>query len=168
LLQVVTARIGPGRVADAEDIVQESLTRAWQRLSQYDFQYRFSTWLFTIAVRISTDHLRRWQRAPAVRELDNVEQPVAASPDHLEQAESINNIWSTAAEVLNEAQYTAMWLRYGEDLAVYEVARILGRTRVGTRVLLHRARAILMPLLQDASEVSNSQQEAGQLPEASS
>jgi len=161
LLQVVLGRIGWSRSADAEDIVQESLARAWQRIDQYNFKYRFSTWLFTIALRIATDHLRKWSRAPATEQFNQSIHSAKSDDQPFDQSESVNSIWSTAAEVLNETQFTALWLRYGEDLAVYEVARVLGRTRVGTRVLLHRARGVLMPHLQDVTEEQNVSQDAG-------
>jgi RNA polymerase sigma-70 factor (ECF subfamily) len=41
-----------GRRESAEDIAQEAFVRALRSLSRFDPQYRFSTWLFTIARRI--------------------------------------------------------------------------------------------------------------------
>ncbi len=37
--------------AEAEDVTQEALLRAWQNLERYDVRRKFSTWLFTIARR---------------------------------------------------------------------------------------------------------------------
>ena len=45
--------------------------------------------------------------------------------------------------MLTDAQFTAMWLRYGEDLSAVEAARVMRRSRIGVRVLLHRARTRL-------------------------
>jgi RNA polymerase sigma-70 factor (ECF subfamily) len=41
-----------GRPEVAEDVVQEAFVRALTNLHRYDPQYRFSTWLFTIAKRL--------------------------------------------------------------------------------------------------------------------
>ncbi|HNB60492.1 MAG TPA: RNA polymerase sigma factor [Phycisphaerales bacterium] len=41
-----------GRPDVAEDIVQDAFVRALTNLSRFDFRFRFSTWLFTIAKRL--------------------------------------------------------------------------------------------------------------------
>jgi len=41
-----------GRPEVAEDIVQDAFVRALTNLDRFDFKFRFSTWLFTIAKRL--------------------------------------------------------------------------------------------------------------------
>lgn len=41
-----------GRPETAEDVVQEAFVRVLTNLHRFDFKYRFSTWLFTIARRL--------------------------------------------------------------------------------------------------------------------
>jgi len=41
-----------GRPEVAEDIVQDAFVRALTNLNRFDFRFRFSTWLFTIAKRL--------------------------------------------------------------------------------------------------------------------
>ena len=50
-------------------------------------------------------------------------------------------------ERLPEAQATALWLKYAEDMTVEEIARVTGRSRVHVRVLLHRGRRALAVIL---------------------
>ncbi len=144
LLTVLERRLS-GNISDAEDVAQEALSRAWQKIGLYDDKYQFSTWLYTIAFRIATDHHRRDRRRKHDVGLGSSCEPVdpAQFERTVQRKEEANNLWAVAHAVLNEAQYTVMWLRYGEDLEVKEVAKATGRTAVGTRVLLHRARKLL-------------------------
>ena len=141
LLTVLERRLA-GNISDAEDVAQEALARAWQKIQMYDDRYQFSTWLYTIAFRIATDHQRREKRRRNDVSLVATAEP--SEPQAFESAvqrrEEANNLWAVAHRVLNESQYTVMWLRYGEELDVKDVAKATGRTVVGTRVLLHRAR----------------------------
>ncbi|MFL6232008.1 MAG: RNA polymerase sigma factor [Thermoanaerobaculia bacterium] len=45
--------------ATAEDLAQEVFVKAFRRLSTYDPQWKFSSWLFKIAHNTTIDHLRR-------------------------------------------------------------------------------------------------------------
>ena len=54
--------------------------------------------------------------------------------------------WALAARILRRDERSALWLRYAEDLAPVEIARILGRPGVSVRVLLFRAREKLAAL----------------------
>src|SRR5271154_736125 len=45
--------------ADAEDLTQETLVRAYRSLQRYSSEWPFRTWLFTIAHRLSINLARR-------------------------------------------------------------------------------------------------------------
>jgi RNA polymerase sigma-70 factor (ECF subfamily) len=145
LLCLVERRLG-GHRTDAEDVAQEALARAFQHLDRFDPQRQFSTWLYTIAIRLTHDHARRRRRRPPQVALD-VETCAAADAGEVlatQRTDEIDNVWQLAKRLLPEAQFTAMWLRYGEDRPAAEVSRIMRRSRIGVRVLLHRARARLV------------------------
>src|SRR6516162_3437982 len=48
-----------GPAADAEDVLQETFLRAYTRLHFYRADWRFATWLYTIARRASINYHRR-------------------------------------------------------------------------------------------------------------
>src|ERR1041384_1639847 len=45
--------------ATAEDLAHGAFPKAYRRLSAYDPQWKFSSWLFKIAHNTTIDHLRR-------------------------------------------------------------------------------------------------------------
>ena len=44
---------------EARDLLQETFLRVWQHKMSYDFRYAFSTWIYTIALNLARNELRR-------------------------------------------------------------------------------------------------------------
>lgn len=133
----------PG-AGEAEDLCQETFLRAWQKIDLYRPEWRFSTWLFTLARRLAASRTR--SAPPPAAGDEAIERAAAIAHDPslpIVAREERENLWSLAARVLSAEQRSALWLRYAEDLPVDEIARILGRPRVTVRVILFRARATL-------------------------
>jgi len=131
-----------GSRADAEDLTQESFVRAWEQIARYDSRWRFSTWLFTIASRLVISNHRRRRVTVRLHEQDD-SLTTTTGPTTGGDGEG-DRLWKLAGEVLGDDQHTALWLRYVEDLSVGEIARVLGKTQVGVRVTLFRARQRLL------------------------
>lgn len=138
LVRFLEKRMG-GRFADAEDIAQETLAHAIANLHKFDRKHQFSTWLFTIGYRKSVDFLRRENRKPRVSEIP-LEDIACNNEDSVTSRSEAEAIWVQARRLLVEQQYDALWLRYGEDLSIPEIAVVMGKSQLGIRVLLHRAR----------------------------
>jgi RNA polymerase sigma-70 factor (ECF subfamily) len=134
---------------DAEDLVQDSFVRAWQRIGQYHPRWQFSTWLYTIAHRLAIAQRKRQRREARPADLDGV--PAESDPGRpAADREQCRHIWALADRVLPETQRAALWLRYAEGLGTSEIARVLGKSRVGVRVMLFRARETLAENLRRA------------------
>ena len=142
LLRFVTERVRCA--ADAEDLVQETFVRAYRRIDRYHDQWRFSTWLFTIAHRLAVSHLRSPRSRP-VMGIDQVERhltPYTKTEPGREmmERESRQRFWAAAAGVLTEEQLAAVWLFYVEGMGARDVAAVLGRSWVSVKTMLFRAR----------------------------
>ena len=138
--------------ADAEDLAQESLVRAYRALGRYQPRCRFRTWLFTIAHRLSLNHRRSEhqgteRRSEAIFEPDLVHSTVADAAEMAMADEWRKNVWRLAAELLEADQTASLWLHYVEELSTEEIGRILGRSRAAVKTMLFRARKKLMPSL---------------------
>lgn len=48
-----------GNLEDADDLTQDTFIRAYKYLSQYDPQRKFFTWLYTIGINITRNHLKK-------------------------------------------------------------------------------------------------------------
>ncbi len=138
--------------SEAEELVQETFLRAWLKIDRYRSEWRFSTWLFTLGRRIAASERRRTRvRANGASELDEL--PVMSDPSGgLVAREDRAQIWSIAERHLSSEQCSALWLRYAEDLPLDEIASVLGKSAVGVRVLLFRARSKLAQHLDPAHE----------------
>jgi RNA polymerase sigma-70 factor, ECF subfamily len=137
-------RLAGGR-ADAEDIAQESLARAFLHLDKFDFSYQFSTWLYTIAFRLASDFNRKEKRRPKQIAVDASLEDLRIGPSYQKSgaSELVEDIWCLARTMLVESQFMILWLRYGESLTIKEIARVVQRTEIMVRVQLHRARSKL-------------------------
>jgi len=136
-----------GSAADVDDLTQEALVRAWRSLARFDPDRRFSTWLFTIATRITTDHFRAVKRERLKHERLAHESAPLANPEPSDGKRA--DLWDVAESVLSEEQLSGLWLRYAGDMAIEDIATVLGKSNVATRVMLFRARERLAKALQD-------------------
>ena len=140
---------------DAEEICQEAFLKAFASLDSFSCQYRFSTWLFTIAYRVCLNELRR--KRAVTGELDfsslphaNVEFP-AASLESEEASRLKQLIWS-AVERLSAPQRASLLLFYRHEFSCQEIARVLQLPVATVKSHLHRARNRLRELLERMTE----------------
>jgi RNA polymerase sigma-70 factor (ECF subfamily) len=149
---------------DAAELCQEAFLRAWQKLERYSTDWKFSTWLFTMAHRLAISHFRGARpRVEGEAALEGIGQDLDPART-LSVREQAGHLWSLAARVLNPDQRSALWLRYGEDLSIEEVARVLGRGPSTVRVQLFRARERLAQHLSAAAEGGRARRREGMLP----
>ena len=132
--------------ADAEDALQDTLINAYRYLHSYDNRWRFSTWLYRIAINnVSRQHP---QKSVELGELSDAESDPLAQCIAASERE---NLWLVARRHLNEEVYTAMWLRYVEDMSVKDIAAVLERSVSWTKVNLLRGRKILDQAMNEAT-----------------
>lgn len=151
LFNFLLRRVGVS--ADAEDLTQDTFMRAWKNIQRYTPRWRFSTWLFTIGSRLASSHLRSAARTRAgvLYEVEARRTPDPSGAMH--RAEQRGRLWALARRTLSADQNTALWLRYVDGLSIQEIAYILGKSQVGIRVSLFRARETLAKHLHAEGDV---------------
>ena len=150
-------------VADADDIAQDSLIKAWRSLSTFRGECSFSTWLFRVTVNTARDVIRTNARRPVVsltRSEDDDEEPEiwdvpVTSGDEIpeeaaERRETIEAV-RRAVESLPDDQRQAIVLRDIHGLPYDEISRILG-AEVGTiKSRINRGRTNLKKILKNGN-----------------
>ena len=124
--------------ADAEDALQDTLINAYRYLHSYNPQWRFSTWLYRIAI----NNASRLKTADTV-ELGDLGDDENDPLSHCIRHQDRQNLWLSARRKLSQEVYTAMWLRYVEDMSVNDIAAVLERSVSWTKVNLMRGRKTL-------------------------
>jgi RNA polymerase sigma-70 factor (ECF subfamily) len=128
---------------EAEDICQQAFVKAFESLRSYSEKYAFSTWLFTIAYRLSLNSLRKRKALSGEVDFsrmgdggDDAGQTLANS----EEARRLRAcIWEAVAQ-LSTPQKSAVLLFYREGKSCDEIGRVLGMPAVTVKSHLHRAR----------------------------
>ena len=131
-----------GSDEDVEDLVQETFLKAYRNIGRYDPMRRFSTWLYTIAFRLSISRLRSQGARPLPLDPEGPEHESPGPREALirnEEARKAGNIW-VLARTLQPNEYEVLWLRYAEEMPMKDIATAMKRSQVGVRVLLHRSR----------------------------
>ena len=121
--------------ADAEDALQDTFINAYRYLHSFNPRWRFSTWIYRIGIR----NAMRVNKPAAAGERDVVDYSADPLMECIEVSDR-ENLWAVARQVLADEIYSAMWLRYVEDMSIKEVSKTLDRSVSWTKVTLLRAR----------------------------
>jgi len=135
---------------DAEDVVQQSLQKAFVYLHRFEGKSRFSTWLTRIAINEALMWLRRkrsLREVPIVETVteDETDLPLDVpdsdpSPEENCLHEEQKRILSAAVNQLNPRSRQAIELRELGEISTEETARILGLSIGAVKARLFHAR----------------------------
>ena len=128
--------------ADAEDVVQESLTRLWVFADRWNPDTaRFSSWFYRIVTNQAISRIRR----KGTESIDSIEEPSDLSPSQHDAlaGREIGAAIGQAIAQLPERQRAAVALCYDQGLSCAQAAEAMG-VSIGTmESLLFRARRSL-------------------------
>ena len=126
------------RAGDDNDLLQETLARAWRSRHRCDPDRPVDGWLLRIAFRVVLDERQRRQRAPAeLRDETTVAGPCSAR--HVEQREQVAHMLAHLPAI--ESQVLLAFHRDGQTIAAIAEATNLPAGTVKSH--LHRARTRL-------------------------
>jgi len=129
---------------EAEDVVQDSLVRAWKTRWRVRDPEKFPAWLATIARHRAHDVLRRRRTFPLFQQV--IETNLTEATD----TTAIDQQLQSALAALPELHRAALTLRYFEDLDYHTIENTLGLTNGALRGILGRALASMRKQLRPA------------------
>ncbi|CAN5734837.1 sigma-70 family RNA polymerase sigma factor [soil metagenome] len=135
-----------GSLADGEDVVQDTLARAYYQFSELDALTPLRPWLFRIAHNLAIDHYRRstYRRTESLNEALEIADDGAREPDHLlAQRQAVGMAVRTFLQ-LAPAQRACVILKDVLDHSLEEIAAHLDLTVPAVKAALHRGRTSLV------------------------
>ena len=154
-----------GNEQDAEDVVQESLLRAYKQLGKFDDRASFGTWLYRIATNCSLDLVRARKRrgdhlSPSTGANGETEDASLAlpssdpTPERAALSGEVARHVSAAMNELSATERTAFVLRHFEGMRIEEVSRVLdcqpGAAKHSVFRAVQKLRRALEPLVSTA------------------
>jgi len=134
----------------AEELAQDALVRAYERLDRFDVREPMKPWLFKIAYRLAQEGWRARSRETARQEAAatmRAENRDDSGPaERLFADERSEMLWQAVSE-LPMGERTAVLLYYRESLTVNEVAGAMGVSPGTVKTHLFRARSRIQACL---------------------
>ena len=132
---------------EAEDVVQDSFAKVWERLDSVEFA-KAKSYLFTTAYHAMVDRFRKQSTVAEMDERiqmadDNANMPY---PD-------VTEVLDKALATLPEAQRTALTLRDYEGYSYQEIGHITGQSESQVKVNIFRARTALKNIIKNINNL---------------
>ena len=155
-----------GNNQDAEDIVQDTLLKAIDKIDQFREEASFGTWLYSIALNEGRAHIAK-QKHTELKPIESylpgggdVDMHESGSlklfdwkdPHKILENDELKTVIDQAIEELPYKYRAPFLLRYHEELSIKEVAEIIGETVAATKSRVLRARLALRDYLSNKFE----------------
>lgn len=118
-----------------KDLIQEIIFQLWKSFDRYNNQYKYSTWIYRIALNVSISFYRRESvRQPVTGFYNEQVLQVTEEWQHSEKDEHLQQLHQFIAELRDMDR--ALMLLYLEEKSYKEMAEITGlsETNIGTRI----------------------------------
>jgi RNA polymerase sigma-70 factor, ECF subfamily len=142
--------------ADAEDIAQDSILKAFRHISQFRGEAKFSTWLLQITI----NEARMRKRRMTIRAMESINEADEEGdyrprefadwreiPSESLERKEVRNALMVALNTLEEKYRSVFVMRDIQHLSIEETSKVLDITQASVKTRLLRARLMLRDLL---------------------
>lgn len=134
-----------------EDILQETFIRVHQHRMSFDFRYAVSTWVYTIALNLARNELRRRKRINFV-DIADFSNRLEAPEEKIDNSSKIKQVVEKSVKKLPQKYRQAFILRDFDNLSYEEIAQILSVPLGTVKSRVNRARNMLRNMLKPNME----------------
>lgn len=143
-----------GDTHDAEDLTQQTFSKAWQSIAKFESRASVSSWLHGIAYHVFADWMRKRRPTENLNEDWWQSCPEPFEPfKELQKRDSAANVWSAADELPNDLRQT-VHLHYYQELTLQETADALGIAVSTVKFRISKAISQLQKLLAEPGLIS--------------
>ncbi len=137
-----------GSREDAEELTQDTFTKAYQSLGQFRGEAAFSTWLMRIAHFKCLTELRKKKYSHIdLDKAHDLEAAPSGDPSSDLQYDDKSRVLKNALDQLKEDERSVITLFYYQDLAIKDIVDVTQLSESNVKIHLHRGRKKLFELL---------------------
>lgn len=140
---------------DAEDIVIETFSKAFDKIATYNPEYQFNTWLIAIAKNVHIDMLRKKKSSLFIaisendeRQAYNVADSSPSAEDELITEQNLSQLLRYIKELKPHYQ-EVIQLRYFQEMTYQEIANQLQEPLSNVKIKLLRAKKLLAEIIEN-------------------
>lgn len=136
---------------DAEDILQEVFVRAYKNLYKYNKRWKFSTWIFRIAINSFKNEYKKIKKKAQLYCYDDAVDLQCSLYDIPDTAVLINENKKEFIDIINSLKFdqkTALCLRHLYGFSFQEVGEIMGVSPESAKMKVQRAKKVLKKKLE--------------------
>lgn len=138
---------------DAEDITIETFSKAFDKISTYNPEYQFNTWLIAIAKNVHIDMLRKKKSTLFIEITDeedqqayNIADSSPSAEDELITEQNLSQLLLYIKELKPHYQ-EVIQLRYFQEMSYQEIAEHLDEPLSNVKIKLLRAKKLLAEII---------------------
>jgi RNA polymerase sigma-70 factor, ECF subfamily len=138
-----------GNLEDADDLTQETFIRAYQYLWRYDTSKKFFTWLYTLALNLIRNHLRKKNKYN--RSSEELSENLLADKNPSPETELIETQEISVYLLRLEDESRALLImKFHQGLSFEEIAQITGKSLSAVKMRIYRGLEKLKGLLKES------------------
>ena len=123
-------RMHPGEWDLVQDLAQETFAKVWEKPQLFNPEYKFKTWLFTIASNLSKSEWRKMQvrgkvHTPNLKAEDVKRGSSETAPDVQADFNLFSQSLQEALLRLDESHRNVFLLRYQQEFSIKEISEVL-------------------------------------------
>ncbi|PRZ28288.1 RNA polymerase sigma factor [Flavobacterium granuli] len=140
---------------NAEDITIETFSKAFDKISTYNPEFQFNTWLISIAKNVHIDLLRKKKSSLFVEITDkedqkayNIADTTPSAEDELITEQNLSQLLQYIKELKPHYQ-EVIQLRYFQEMSYQEIANKIDEPLSNVKIKLLRAKKLLAEIIRN-------------------